>query len=184
MDLLRRAKAGEPGCLDRVLERYQARVLARIRLMMGNEARATAESGDFLQGVFVAVLEGFERFELRDERSFLVWVSQIARNGIRSHVRRRRERLLESLIAPTGRKLPSQDGIATPSAEAMLGEQIARLAHALAELDDLQRQVVELRHFERLSFETIGARIGRSANATQLLHSRVLARLSVAMADS
>ena len=58
--------------------------------MLGQSARAEAESGDFVQEVMVEVVRGIERFEPRDERSFLRWITQIARNSVRAAGGRRR----------------------------------------------------------------------------------------------
>ena len=177
VELLRRAKAGEPECLGRVLERYRERLLVRVRCMMGAEARRIAESDDFLQGVFIKVLEHFDRFELRDERSFLRWTAQIARNRIRDDVCKKRERALESFASESG-LWPAACGCEdTPDRVAARAEQIAQLVEALEELDEDQHRALELRHFEQLPFAEIGRRLDRSANAAQLLHTRALLRL-------
>lgn len=182
VDLLRRAKAGEPACLRRVLDRYRDRLLLRIRLMMGERARQAAESGDFLHGVFVQVLENFEGFEVRGERSFLRWTTTIARNSIRMELRRHREAALETFASST---LWANDGAdATPLGEVERTDQVDRIVDALAELDEDHRSVIELRYFEQLSFAEIARRMGRSENAVQLLHGRVILKLSDRLHDA
>jgi RNA polymerase sigma-70 factor (ECF subfamily) len=178
VELIQRAKAGEEACLGRVLERYRERLLVRVRWMMGNEARRFADSGDFLQGVFVKILEHFDTFEMRDESSFLRWATQIARNGIRDDLCRKREVALESLTLENGIWPTAPSGDGPPDQIAERAEQIGRLVDSLSELDEDQRRVVELRHFELLPFAEIGRRLGKTENAVQLLHTRVLLRLN------
>ena len=176
LELLRRAKAGDEECLGSVLERYRQRLLLRIRLMMGNRARAVAESSDFLHDVFATALDEFEHFELRDERAFLRWLTTMARNRIRMEVRRRREVVLESMTTMSGALPPdSLDGSPLSAVERL--EQVTRLVDVLAELDETHRRIVELRHFEGLSFAEIGRALGRSENAVQLLHARIVLKL-------
>lgn len=178
VELILRAERGEEGCLGKILERYRERLLERVRWMMGAEARELAESGDFLQGVFLKIIQRFDRFELRDERSFLRWATQIARNGIRDDLRRRREVALEAFATESGFWSPHASRGDSPDRAAEWAEEIDRLVDALSELDEDQRRVVELRHFEKLPFAEIGARLERSANAAQLLHARALTRLN------
>lgn len=176
-ELLHRAKAGEPGCLDELLTRYRERIQARVRLMLGPQARSVAESGDFLQDVFLDVIEGFDQFHPRGPHSFLAWASQIARNGIRDRIRRKREQPMSALRDLFSHSW-TDDKSPSPSTDACLGEQVRLLLQAVAGLDADQRRVVELRHFEQMSFAEIAQRMQRSANAVQLLHARTLARLS------
>ncbi|MFH0947294.1 MAG: sigma factor, partial [Planctomycetota bacterium] len=91
MELIRRAQESDQAALGELLERYGDRLLGRIRLMMGDRARRVADSMDFLNGMFVQVIQGLDRFEIRDEQAFLRWATQIARNNIRDGVRKKRE---------------------------------------------------------------------------------------------
>lgn len=173
LELLNEAKAGDRGSLQELLERYRPVLLSRIRLMMGEAARRQADSGDFLQALFVQILQGLETFEPRDEVSFRRWAVQIARNGIRQEVRKKREQSIESFARS---RLGDAD-TSTPSRNAEQQEEVQRLVEALDVLSDDQRRVIELRHFDRESFAEIGRIMNRSANAVQLLHARAAIRL-------
>jgi RNA polymerase sigma factor (sigma-70 family) len=144
--------------------------------MMGAAARAVAESGDFLHDVFVELARGGAWQRCADQNSFLRHCTAIARNNVRDSVRRKREQRLHDFTCSTLR-LVGADG-KTPSELAEHREQTERVVDALAELAPLDREVIELRDFERLAYVDIGLRIGRSENATQLLHARALRRLS------
>jgi RNA polymerase sigma factor (sigma-70 family) len=67
--------------------------------------------------------------------------------------------------------LPKRPSSATAEA---LREQRRLLSRAIEQLEPRQRQVIELREFDRLSFESVGLRMGLSADATRKLHRRAM----------
>ena len=178
LDLVVRAQEGERLAFDQLLARYSDRLLTRVRLMMGDEARERAESADFLQELFVEVIEGFKRVSLKDEREFVRWATQIARNNIRDHVRRRRERAVDSFSTALLHQR-QQSGAERPSQQAVRREEIDRLIEGLEGLPPDYQRVIELRDFEQLPFVEIARRMDRpSVDAVQMLHARALAKLT------
>lgn len=175
LELLQRARGGDSQALGAVLDRYQQRLLDRIRLMMGAQARTTAESTDFLQGTFLEVVRGFERFEVRDERAFLRWMTTIARNKIRSATRGRREQAL-SLLS-TGLMRLGDNG-AVSGSNAIGPEPELRLVEALESLPPDLRSVLELHDLEGLSFEDVGRSLGSHEHAVRRLHAKALIELA------
>lgn len=179
--LLRGAKAGDRDALSKLLERYRPILSRRIHWMMGGNARMRAETGDFLHGVFLEILRRLDRFEIRDERSFVAWATEIARNSIRSLVNRKYERAFSSLATTMLGVEPAASP--TPSENAASAEQRHRLAEAIEQLAEDYQQAILLRHMEGLSFAEIAERMARSENAVQLLHARALGRLSALVGD-
>ena len=68
-------------------------------------------------------------------------------------------------------------GGASPSAAADAHEQAVRLATALAELPDAQREALVLQHWHGLTLAQIGEQLGRSPEAVAGLLKRGLKRL-------
>jgi RNA polymerase sigma factor (sigma-70 family) len=175
LELLNRARGGDSHALGAVLDRYRQPLLDRIRLMMGERARRAAESGDFLQGTFLEVVRAVERFEARDERAFLRWMTTIARNKIRSALRERRENALSHLSA----SLTHADGDGHAPASAQFGtEPELRLIEALESLPDDLRTVIELHDLEGLSFQDAGKALGVSLYGVRRLHAKALIALA------
>ena len=158
--------------LAQVITRFQARLLARIRLMMGPAARECLESGDVLQDVFAEAIRTLREGDLEDERVFLRWVTAVARHHIVDKVRRHREESLEAL---------SSDLIASgePSIAARLTaeERRQRLVEALEELDPVRLRVVEVRALEGRSWQQVAEDLGRSEEAVRKLFNRALIEL-------
>jgi len=166
-ELIRRARLGDTESMRDLLERYTPRLLSRLRAMLGEPARRHAESTDFLQGVFVEILERFDQFEPRDDAAFVRWACQIARNNIRDAAKRPHTRALRR-FAERDEGKPSTD---TPTKHAVRKEDAARLRVVLASLSEDHRTVIQLRDYEGLGFAEIGQRMGRSANAAKTLHA-------------
>lgn len=177
LELLKGARGGDTSCRAVLVERYGEVLLNRIRLMLGPEARRLAQSGDFLQTVFVELLVGLERAELRDEGAFLRWAVQIARNNIRDSVRRSREQLFSEFAHSTVVANFVDDRAVGPPSAAFGREAVDRLVEALERLALEQQTVIELRDFEQLSFKEVARRMERTENAVQLLHTRAKLKL-------
>ena len=179
--LLELARSGDAVALERLVERYRAELLDRIRLMLGEEARRQADSVDFLQGVFVEVLARVESGGFSDERGLLRWMTTVARNDIRDRGCRRRELAFASLSGSGSGSL-SLDAVRdlggrSPATEAGLNEELLRMVEALERLAADHRRVIELRDLEELPFREVGRRMARSPEAAQLLHARAMLRL-------
>lgn len=169
--LIDAARAGDRGSLEALLRLHRPRLLDRIRLLMGDQARRIADSADFAQVVLVDVTAGLGSFESRGSGSFLRWLTQIARNRIRDAVRRRREESIDTFVMGS---LTGGDG---PQTRAQINELREQVADALQQLSEDHRRVVELRQLDGLSFAAVGQQMGRSENAVQLLFARALVEL-------
>jgi len=160
------------GALAESITRYQERLLARIRLMMGPAARESLESGDVLQSVYAEALRDLRPQDLQDERVFLRWLTAVARHHIVDEVRRNRERSFEAL---------ESDLIASwePPIAAKLSaeERRQRLVEALLELDPVRQRVVELRALDGRAWQAIAESLGRSEEAARKLYHRALLEL-------
>jgi len=65
----------------------------------------------------------------------------------------------------------------SPSAQAQRRELVARVADWLAQLPADYRDVIVLRNLERLSFDEVARRVGRTPGAVRMLWLRALDRL-------
>jgi RNA polymerase sigma-70 factor (ECF subfamily) len=65
----------------------------------------------------------------------------------------------------------------TPSQWAIKQERMAALETALSRLSEEQRQVIVLHNQQHLSFEAIGVKIGKTADAARKLWARAVERL-------
>jgi len=118
--------------------------------------RHEADALDLTQATLLKAWEGLPRFDARS--GLFTWLYRIAVNVALSHRRRRRPPL--SLDAPgdNGRmREPAANAAETDVSRTVEQDELhARLAAALAELDDEYRAAVVLRDVEGLNYATIG----------------------------
>jgi RNA polymerase sigma-70 factor (ECF subfamily) len=183
--LLRRARDGAPDAIDALYQKVAGRLLALIRLRMGQALRARLESRDILQATLLKSFEHLPQFEQSDSASFMAWLAKIAENEIRDQAdrqaRQRRDARLEVRLE-TG-----DDVVATRVRSALsrliLDEEAGRLEQALEALTEDHRDVIILRTFEELSFREIGLRLGKSEDACRMLFARAMTALTLRMSE-
>lgn len=149
----------------RALERYaeDLRRMARARL------RATSlgeqDASDLVQQTLLTAYEKHDQFHGATHGEFLCWLRSILRRKlaeqVRRHARGRSGRTNDGM--PTAS--PANLDESTPSRRAIRGEELLRLAAAMADLPDDQRIAMELHHFQSLSVNEIAARMGRTTDA-------------------
>jgi RNA polymerase sigma-70 factor, ECF subfamily len=106
---------------------------------------------------------------------------RVAKFGRRYRTTQKRNLERERAL-PADHLLVQADGarlavLSTPSAHVMADEQAAQLSQALMRLPEDYQRVIALRFGEKCSFEEIGLRMHRSANAARLLWLRSIERI-------
>lgn len=177
--LFEAARGGDHGAIERLIERYQPRLHAFIRLRLGDRVRAREATGDVVQSVCRELLAAAPGFEFRGEERFRDWLFTAALNKIRDkqrfHGRGKRDLAREagdddSLVRAASYLTPSVDAIGRETAEA--------LAAALAELSEEHREVVTLARIVQLPYAVIAESMARSEPAVRQLLVRALLQLS------
>ena len=173
LELIHLARAGNRDALGSLLERFGDRLLGRIRMMMGAQARRFLESGDVLGTVVLEALTGFEKAGISNDDQLLRWLTSIARNKIRHEFRRRHAIAFEALSAEmVGR---ARGGSAHgPGSNLGADEQVEVLVEALEFMDEGSRRIIELRAFERMSFRDIGEAMEKGEDAARMQYTRAL----------
>jgi len=156
-----RAKAGDIGAFEQLIEHYQRRVITTAWRMLGN----SEDARDAAQEVFLRVYKYLRGF--RADQDFAGWLYRIVVNVCRDHARTRKrhdqmtsieiERELGNLAV-----LASTENVETAAIHAQECEMIAQ---ALGTLSKRERAAIVLRDLEGLSSEEV-ARVLGSSQAT------------------
>ena len=174
------ARAGDPGAVERLIERYQPRLHAYIRLRLGDRVRAREASMDVVQSVCRELLAAAPAFEFRGEERFRDWLFTAALNKIRDkqrfHGRDKRDAARELDVDDNG--MQQAASFLTPSVDAIGHETAAAVTAALAELREEHREVITLARIVQLPHDVIAESMGRSEPAVRQLLVRALLALS------
>ena len=164
--LVAEAQRGDPEAFGRIFDAYAG----PIHRFIASRVNRPSDAEDLTQLVFVKALEALPRYEARGI-PFGGWLFRLARNAIIDQVRTRRDHL--SLVAAVTRETDD----AGPEAMATLRDDLDRVARALIELTDDQREVIELRFFAGLSVHETADAMGRQDGTVRGLQFRALAAL-------
>ena len=164
--LVEDAKRGNREAFGRIFDAYAG----PIHRFIASRVNSPSDAEDLTQLVFVKALEALPRYEARGI-PFGGWLFRLARNAIIDQIRTRRDHF--SLVAATTRETDES----APEAQAALREDLDRVARALTELTDDQREVIELRFFAGLSVLETAVAMGRQEGTVRGLQFRAIAAL-------
>ena len=179
LELLRRAREGDFEAFSSLVERFQRRVFAVARRIVGSQHDAE----DVTQQTFLSVMDHLGDF--REESSVATWILRIATNHALKLLRKRRGLPTVSLDAPVEDGEDSYATLPHPEFIAQWRDEPARLAQqrevrqlieaALDELPEKYRVVFVLRDVEGLSVKETAEALGLSESnvKVRLLRARL-----------
>src|SRR5262249_44955183 len=148
--------------------------------------RPRLDESDLVQLTLFQAHQAYDRFE-GDDEALAGWLRQILANNLgharRDHAREcrdgNREKPLEMLLAHAAGRLERwlTAGEPTPQTQAQRNEQAVRLADALDELPEAQREAIVLEYWHGWSLEDIGHHLNRSRSAVAGLIKRGMKQL-------
>ncbi len=187
-ELLARARAGDTAALDRLFQLCRNYVTLVARAHVEGRLQAKVDASDLVQQTLLEAYRDFGRFHGATEGEWLGWLKQILSHNAADFVRRycqtgkRQSQREVHLTSPFDSAAP--DGLAniadsgeTPSQQLLRKERELQVADALTQLSPDHREVIILRNLQRLPFEDVARRMGRSRPAVQMLWMRAIQKL-------
>src|SRR6516165_6251981 len=180
------AQAGSREALGHVLETFRGYLLLVADRELDPELRAKGGGSDLVQDTFLEAQRDFAQFHGASVEELRAWLRRLLLNNVANFTRQYRQRAKRDV----GREIPLEAGgsshergaglaanTVSPSGAVLALEQAEALARALERLPADYRQVLAYRHDEQLTFEEIGQRMQRTANAARMLWLRAVERL-------
>jgi RNA polymerase sigma-70 factor (ECF subfamily) len=186
-DLLQRARDGDDDARDELFQKCRAYVGVVARAQVESWLQAKVDASDLVQQTLLEAHRGFGQFRGTSEAEWLAWLRRILAHNAADFVRqyhgtekRQARREVRWQAAPDeqshrGRE-PSDPG-ESPSQMAIRREDELLVAESLARLSPDHQEVIALRNLQRLPFDEVARRMGRSRPAVQMLWMRALAKL-------
>ena|SRR5690348_3449167 len=152
--LVKRARGGDLGAYDELVQRYQERIYATVYHMTSNHE----DANDLAQESFIKAFQALKSF--KGGSSFYTWLYRIAVNKTINFLKQRKNRIHMSLNDLDFNTEHDPDLVAfisdkTPRREASLSELQDKLNAALMKLSEPHRLVVVLHDVQGLSHEEI-----------------------------
>ena len=177
----------------RPLDGYYQYLLLLARVHLDPRLVRKLDASDVVQQTLLEAYEQWGQFRGQDETELAAWLRQILVHNLDDALRgfRRakrdvaRERSLEDAVDHSSARLEAWLAAeqSSPSQQAMRHERAIRLANALAELPDAQREAIVLQHWHGQSLAEIAEQLGRTRTAVAGLLKRGLKRLRVLLQD-
>ena len=184
--LLGRVLAGEAKALEALLARVRPYLHLLVRQQVEPGRRHKLGDSDIVQETLMRIHGALDpgtqgaagHFQGHDPPEFLAWVSQIVRHVIVDMQRRGLAKKRDERREMPGSKVfATLTKGSTPELGAERAERAVLLAAALERLPQHQREVLESRIFEQLSYAEICARTGKSEGALRVVVTRALETL-------
>jgi RNA polymerase sigma-70 factor (ECF subfamily) len=184
-ELLARFNDGDAKAFEMLLSRYRRPVYNFIF----RSVRDRSHAEELLQDVFLRVVQRANEF--KGQSKFSTWLYTIARNLCIDHSRKmsfRRHRSLDAPIRTSGEEGPTlldrvQGKDIGAHREALAEELRERIAEAVEQLPDEQREVFLMRQLQHLPFKEIAAVVGVPENTVKSRMRYALERLQEALAE-
>jgi RNA polymerase sigma-70 factor (ECF subfamily) len=192
-DSVGRARQGDEGALAQLLRLYEPRLLRMVELRLDASLRQRLDPADVVQEGLLEAVRRFQEWCRQDALPIHVWLRLIVAQSLAGAQRRhlgahRRDARLEVEMQQSRSSLSADNAadafvasITSPSQAAQREELRAGVLAALNALDELDREVVVLRHFEGLSTEEVAAELAMTPVAASKRFVRALLRLRPAL---
>lgn len=185
-DWLAAARRGDIAARDRLFDACRSYVDLAARYHLQRRLRSKVDASDIVQQSLLEAHRGFDRFTGTTAGEWLAWLKRIVAHNAFDEAKRWRGTAKRDAAREVAVHTSDDSGRAhadpvsdepSPSQHVIRWEQEMIVAAALARLPDDHRDVLLLRNLERLPFEEVARRMGRSAGACRMLWMRAIAGL-------
>lgn len=189
-ELLAQARAGDDGAVDQLIERHRGALRHLVRMRLDKKIQRRVDVSDIVQEVLIEANRRLETYLQNPAMPFHLWVRHIARDRIIDAHRRHRSSAKRSvdreqaMVVPGGMNRSSImlagrliDKGKSPVTETMEKELARHVEQAITELDELDAEVIVMRHYEQLTNQEIAQALELTEPAASMRYLRAVRRL-------
>lgn len=152
---------GNNEAFDTLLKRHQDRVFNYILRIIKNEDLAN----DIFQETFVKAILTIKQGRYTENGKFPAWISRIAHNLIIDYYRQEKSENMQSTDIEDVNILNRKDLCEATVEDDIIARQIMDdVKYLIRELPELQRDVLNMRYYQNMSFKEIAEKTGVSIN--------------------
>jgi RNA polymerase sigma-70 factor (ECF subfamily) len=180
---------GDVTALNELFTRCRDRLKRMVRLRMNPRLRGRVDDSDVVQDAFVEAARRLPEYLEQPQTPFFLWVRQIVGQRLidthRRHMLSKQRDAGRDISLFGGAPLASSASLAaqllgrasSPSQAAIKAETRLRVQQALEAMNEIDREVLTLRHFERLSNAEAAEVIGIDPSACSNRYIRAVKRM-------
>ncbi len=195
-ELLAGAGRGQSHAVNELLDRHREALRNMVRGRMDQKLARRVDASDVVQDVLLEASQRLNDYIRDPKMPFGLWLRQMAQDRIidlhrRHRVARRRSLDREQQAGPalgdkSSLELAAQlrDPELTPAAATLRKELHERFVEAIDRLEDEDREILLMRHFEQLSNSETADLLGLSQPAAGMRHLRALRRLREVLGET
>jgi RNA polymerase sigma-70 factor (ECF subfamily) len=182
-----------PEEAGRLLESFRSYLRLLARLHLSPQLRGKLDPSDIVQQTLLQAYQALDGFRGDSKAECAAWLRQILVRNLAQALRdlgraKRevgREQSLQAAVDASSARLEAWLAAdqSSPSHRAERGEEALRLAEALEQLPEAQREALVLQHWQGLSLAQIGDQLDRSPEAVAGLIKRGLKQLRQLMQE-
>jgi RNA polymerase sigma-70 factor, ECF subfamily len=194
--LIRDAKAGDASAAGQLLNRHRDALRRMVELRLDRRIQQRVDASDIVQEVMIEANRRLQNYLEDPVMPFHLWLRQMAKDRIIDAHRRHRGSVKRSvdreqaMVAPAALdrstiELAAQlcDAELTPAAAATMQELQRRFQAALGTMEDADREIVLMRHFEQLSNQDVAQTLGLTEPAASMRYLRAIRKLRKLLVD-
>lgn len=187
-DELELLKSGDESVVAEVFSRYQDKLQRMVRFRLDKRLYGRVDTADVLQDVWMEASRRIDDYTSSPTVPFFVWLRQLAFQTIidlhRKHLGAQKRNVSQEVSlgrrdADTSISIAAHlvGNLTSPSQAVMREERLSQLRQALESMDEIDREVLALRHFEELSNNEVADILGLQKTAASNRYVRALKRL-------
>jgi RNA polymerase sigma-70 factor (ECF subfamily) len=190
IDLIQRAADGDETAQNQLFSAHRDRLQRMIRLRMDRRIQGRIDSSDILQEAYIDVFRNLSRYIEAPSGSFFIWLRNVVGLKLaevhRRHIATEKRDARRDVSIYRG-ALPAVNSVSlaarllgqltSPSQGVVKTEMRVRLQEVLDAMDDVDREVIALRHFEQLNSQEVADVLGMSKSGASSRYIRALKRL-------
>src|SRR5262249_3546074 len=174
-DLVTRAAAGDRTAIVELLERYRPRLRRMVALRLDPRLRGRVDASDVIQEGYLDAIRRLQEFIRDPSVPFYIWLRFLVGQRVQEQHRRHFDtpgRAAGRGWSPSRGAMPGASPgalaarllgkLTSPSQAALRAERKVWLQEALNRLDELDREILVLRHYEQMTNGDAAAALGLS----------------------
>jgi len=196
LNLLAEIRDGDSQAVNTLIERHREAVRRLVRMRMDQAIAQRVDASDVVQDVMFEASRRLEDYIKNPVMPFHLWLRQLAKDRIidmhrRHRAAQRRSVDREQPIASIGDDDRStadlaqllQDAELTPAAASVRREMEQHFLEAVNQLDDSDREIIMMRHFEHFTSAEAAQALDLSSAAAGMRYLRAIRRLREMLGD-